>query len=235
MSGSFHFSTKKRKTRNGIVFLNFVLFLLFLGPPSLPAQSSFGPTPSIFGPTPSSLGPSPSSLGPPPSSLGPSPKSLGPGPSSLGLTPSSLGPAQSSLGPPSSSLDPSPSSLGPEPSVFKTAEFFSTLTDQGSVFKTTFDDVTTDTFTKSPIHQNIPPIPEYSTSISSKTLPILKGNDRNLKPQKILPVFQGFESNTEEFGGFESADVMPKVCYFVTKIVLTYGEKRIVLVIEKNF
>jgi hypothetical protein len=101
--------------------------------------------------------------------------------------------------------------LDPEPSVFKTAEFFSTLTDQGSVFKTTFDDVTTETFTKSPIHQNIPPIPEYSTSISSKTLPILKGNDRNLKPQKILPVFQGFESNTEEFGGFESADVMPKV------------------------
>ena len=161
--------------------------------------------------------------------MDPPPSSLGPDPCSLGLTPSSLGPAQSSLGPPSSSLGPPPSSLGPEPSVFKTAEFFSTLTDQGSVFKTTFDDVTTETFTKSPIHQNksnIPPIPEYSTSISSKTLPILKGNDRNLKPQKILPVFQGFESNTEEFGGFESADVMPKVCYIVTKIVLTYCEKK---------
>ena len=136
--------------------------------------------------------------------MDPPSSSLGPDPCSLGLTPSSLGPAQSSLGPP-------PSSLGPEPSVFKTAEFFSTLTDQGPVFKTTFDDVTTETFTKSPIHQNIPPIPEYSTSISSKTLPILKGNNINLKPQKILPVFQGFESNTEEFGGFESADVMPKV------------------------
>ena len=163
-----------------------------------------GPTPSIFGPTPSSLGPVSGSLGQAPNSLGPTPSSLGPVPSSLGPVSSSLGQAPSSLG-------PSPSSFDPEPTVFKTAEFFSTLTDQGSVFKTTFDDVTTETFTKSPIHQNIPPIPEYSTSISSKTLPILKGNDMNLKPQKILPVFQGFESNTEEFGGFESADVMPKV------------------------
>ena len=107
----------------------------------------------------------------------------------------------------------SQSSISAEPAVFKTTEFFSTLTDQGSVFKTTFDQVTTESFTQDKSGN----IPEFSTSISSKQIPSLgnqnlQGFETNFKSVEPTSSFGGFESTkTKEFGGFESADSMPKV------------------------
>ena len=179
------------------------MFILFLtGPPSLPVQMSMGIT-SSFTPASTSLDPAPSSMGP---TLGPT---LGPALSTLAPAPSSLGPTSGSLGPIPGSLDQTSSSM--EPVVFKTTEFFSTLTDQGSVFKTTFDDVAKETFA-----QDISSIPDFSSSISSKPLtkyevPLsLKGNETEIKPQNNLSLSQGFDSKIDDFGGFESAD-MPKV------------------------
>ena len=96
-----------------------------------------------------------------------------------------------------------------EPAVFKTKEFFSTLTDQGSVFKTTFDQVTSETFVQEKTSSNIP---EFS-SISSKSQtppPNPKGFQTSFKSVEPT-VFQGFEPKNDEFGGFESSDTMPKV------------------------
>ena len=99
----------------------------------------------------------------------------------------------------------SQSSINAEPAVFKTTEFFSTLTDQGSVFKTTFDQVTTESFTQDKSGN----IPEFSTSISSKQIPPLGNqNLQGFEKKSILVKYERFKIHKYE------CRYLPKFIYY---------------------